>query len=496
MFSTTSQGWAAKSLSSGWLRGDSQRTADVSVPSLVPPRLSNTAPSISRRNNTTSPPSSAPLGLSSSSSHSSRLILPKSSSTKSSKASAPLASPIPPFLLESITAQPGARKSPKFTYNNLRPLVKAEERIIFWSSSFHRLACLSTAALPEALLFKSELAVVWSLEKDTRASYGAGIMRFHQFCDAFDISEDARVPASPDLLSAFLASSAWGQVSEKTARSWLSGLRAWHVRQRAPWKGDDLSVSMILTSVRKHKPASSTRPPRPPVTVKHLLTLKASLNLDNTFDIAVWAAAVVTFWSCSRLGETLVVSASKFDPKYHVSQSAVVDFKHTEESNLLYAAFDIPWSKTTMFDGAKIIVSERADDPLCPVAALRRHLLFNTNASSPMPLFAFRVGLDPPKWEPLSKSLFMDRCNRAWSAGGLERVSGHSFRIGGATEYLMQGVAPAIVQRIGRWESDAFMVYWRKLETIIPTFLAMSNSDPRFHKLVATLEASRSAGRR
>lgn len=148
-----------------------------------------------------------------------------------------------------------------------------------------------------------------------------------------------------------------------------------------------------------------------------------------------------------------------------------------------------------MFDGARIIISDRPEDPLCPVQALRQHLLYNGGSSSSLLLFAFRAGMDPPLWEPLTKTIFMERCNQAWTEGGLERLSGHSFRIGGATEYLMQGVAPAIVKRIGRWESDAFMVYWRKLEEIIPTFLSMSASDSRFQKLVATLKASRTAGR-
>lgn len=50
----------------------------------------------------------------------------------------------------------------------------------------------------------------------------------------------------------------------------------------------------------------------------------------------------------------------------------------------------------------------------------------------------------------------------------LAHVSGHSYRIGGAVTLLLAGVKPEVVAATGGWTSLAFLLYWRKVDTIIP----------------------------
>ena len=77
-------------------------------------------------------------------------------------------------------------------------------------------------------------------------SYGAGLKKFHIFCDLFDIPERDRLPASFDLLHSFIL---WATadatiispssdlprhsspISESTARHYLAAIRAWHILQ-------------------------------------------------------------------------------------------------------------------------------------------------------------------------------------------------------------------------------------------------------------------------
>ncbi|KIJ30935.1 hypothetical protein M422DRAFT_186511, partial [Sphaerobolus stellatus SS14] len=59
-----------------------------------------------------------------------------------------------------------------------------------------------------------------------------------------------------------------------------------------------------------------------------------------------------------------------------------------------------------------------------------------------------------------------------WIANGLPRITGHSFRIGGTTELLVAGVPPDVVKALGRWSSDAFLVYWRSLSELAPLYVA------------------------
>ena len=43
----------------------------------------------------------------------------------------------------------------------------------------------------------------------------------------------------------------------------------------------------------------------------------------------------------------------------------------------------------------------------------------------------------------------------------VKRITGHSFRAGGATDYLLAGTPSIWVQQQGRWKSDAYMLYLR-----------------------------------
>lgn len=46
---------------------------------------------------------------------------------------------------------------------------------------------------------------------------------------------------------------------------------------------------------------------------------------------------------------------------------------------------------------------------------------------------------------------------------------GQGYRIGGSLELLTVGVAPEIVMKLGGWSSLCFLLYWRRLELLIPS---------------------------
>ena len=59
----------------------------------------------------------------------------------------------------------------------------------------------------------------------------------------------------------------------------------------------------------------------------------------------------------------------------------------------------------------------------------------------------------------MTKYQFMDFCTQIWSKAALAHVLGHSFHIGGAVE---------IIAATGGWTSLAFLLYWRRMEEILP----------------------------
>lgn len=128
-------------------------------------------------------------------------------------------------------------------------------------------------------------------------------------------------------------------------------------------------------------------------------------------------------------------------------------------------SFRIPWTKTTREEGATVIATAR-EDGLCPYTAMRNHLDINHDTPASHSLFAYTSSNGG--YEHMTKYRFMEFCVGVWSGAALAHVLGHSFRIGGAVELLLAGVPPEIVAATGGWTSLAFLLYWRRMEEILP----------------------------
>lgn len=184
-------------------------------------------------------------------------------------------------------------------HSPFRPLVPARDRLRRWSTphsnSFHS-SILDDLPIEDVILLFDVMLI--SIEVKTRENYGAGLLRFHQFCDSRHIPEDRRMPAPDFLLASFIASWA-GKVATTTAQNWMAGLHFWHNLHGAPWFGSGLLRS-ATAGLSKVVPESSKRPRRPPVTLDHMHALFRGLDLSNSFDAAVFATASVAFWCCCR----------------------------------------------------------------------------------------------------------------------------------------------------------------------------------------------------
>ncbi|KAF5368148.1 hypothetical protein D9615_010187 [Tricholomella constricta] len=296
-----------------------------------------------------------------------------------------------------------------------------------------------------------------SLSESTRQSYGAGLLRFTQFCDRLRVSENLRMPASDALLSAFIADAS-SSCSGACVRNWLSGLRAWHIIHRAEWHGRDPWVLSLQKTADKFG-IPFKRPPRNPITARHLLCLRNDLDLDSPFGAAVWAAALVAFWGCRGLGEILPPSTS-FSPSRHVSSSS--NFKSSFVNGSKVITFHIPHTKTSP-TGIQCILTA-TNNIFCPISALDKHLRLN-HPSSSSHLFAFRTEISST---PLIKSLFLSTTSKIFLAHSLDPVFGHSYRIGGVIELLASGVPPEVIMKLGGWSSLCFLLYWRRLDFLVP----------------------------
>jgi hypothetical protein len=295
--------------------------------------------------------------------------------------------------------------------------------------------------------------------KSTVKRYSGAIDQYIRFCDDESIPDHLRFPADEFVLCAFAASSA-GIHARTTPRNRLSALKAWHLAHNLEWRGSS-RLRYVLNGVHNLAPRSSRRPPRPPVNASMLTQLISHLNLASPLDIAVAACATTAFWGQCRLGELLPISSNPIPSTPLPTRSG---FKRSLR-NPLSCIIRLPCTKTHRHGQDVVLVDQRAD--INPITLLKRHLRIN-DIPNDTHLFSYT---STNGFTPLTKSLFLRRCNEIWQILGYPRTSGHCFRIGGTTELLIAGTPPDVVKATGRWSSDSFLRYWRSLDEIAPMYV-------------------------
>lgn len=252
-----------------------------------------------------------------------------------------------------------------------------------------------------------------------------------------------------------------GKFSGGTARVKLSVVKSWVQRKGLTWLGLD-NLRSTLTGVEHKAPSSSFREQRPPVKLEHLTVLINRLSLDGTngLDYAIRAGATACFFGQLHAGEIFPTSSN--DPKDY-------DFAHLPAVRDLGPAnhlgdrkLHLLRTKVLQSRGESVVLTTQPGS-LSLTKALREHIYVN-RLHPEDPLLAYRD--DNSDLKVLSKAFFLKKCNAIWSETGIPKMSGHCFRIGGTTHFLIAGVAPEVVKAIGRWKSDVFLKYWRDLDSL------------------------------
>ena len=158
----------------------------------------------------------------------------------------------------------------------------------------------------------------------------------------------------------------------------------------------------------------------------------------------LWAACCLGFFGFLRAGE--FTTNSSFDP----SADLQVDSSSNPQSFRVF----IKCAKTYPFRRGCFIFIGRGSAPLCPVLALTNYLYLR--GPGVRPLFIFQDG------RPLSRALLSSFLQATLQVAGIsEKFSGHSFRIGAAITAAQRGVPDHLIKAMGRWSSDAYLLYVR-----------------------------------
>ncbi|KAF5383112.1 hypothetical protein D9615_004838 [Tricholomella constricta] len=310
--------------------------------------------------------------------------------------------------------------------------------------------------IPASLQEHANTVLSRAWKPSTSAGYSRSVDQFFAFCSNLNAPASAWLPASEDLLCAFAASFS-GTLAASSIRSKCAALRSWHILNGLPWLGST-KLAYTIKGCESMRPPSSFTAKRNPVTIQMLTAILSGLDPACARDSCTVAIACTAFWGQLRLGELLpdregLLSADRL-PRWRDLHSP-----NSRGTRLLH----LPQSKTSGYKGEDVVITRQATaDPIQHLADHGKHIA--TVDSWPLAWYASSAGSPVA----LTKRKFLLRCNGILAALALPHISGHSFRIGGTTHFLLSGVAPDIVKIMGRWSSDSFLRYWRCLEVIAP----------------------------
>ncbi|KAF6749410.1 hypothetical protein DFP72DRAFT_818908 [Ephemerocybe angulata] len=358
----------------------------------------------------------------------------------------------------------------------LRPACPCEER--FWRWTPARRESEAAPSMDTVKLLCSGYAT------STLSTYSSGVAALHTFCDMRvpRVPELERAPLSESLLLEFIAACA-GQYSGSTVANYVFGIEAWHNVHRVPWRIPKAVVSLALRAANNLAPPPNA--PRPPVTIETMSAVLAHLDLSLPLDAAVWACMTTTYWSISRLGEFVLKSAAAVKEGHHVKRCDM-DLDRCEDRNattpLYVTTFFIPSTKSSKIKGETTQWAAQRG-PCDPRAAMLNHLQINEPARDAH-LFTYR-NPKTRKLVPLTRAAFLTRVNTALAAGSHSPIKGHCLRIGGVLEWLLRGLSFEVVKVMGRWASDAFIVYLRKRSAVLAPYIQASPVFVPFTQMIA-----------
>ncbi len=138
-------------------------------------------------------------------------------------------------------------------------------------------------------------------------------------------------------------------------------------------------------------------------------------------------------------------------------------FKHIT-AHFGYLTLNLGSRKNRRRDAPVIFLDESRNKSSCPVKNLQRWMeMRKTEGHAGPEDYVFTTA--PKKKIHISYKHVSDLVRKAAEmAGASGNFSGHSLRIGGATEALMAGFSELQVRVMGDWKSDAYMRYLRAVE--------------------------------
>ncbi|KDN33940.1 hypothetical protein RSAG8_12965, partial [Rhizoctonia solani AG-8 WAC10335] len=284
-----------------------------------------------------------------------------------------------------------------------------------------------------------------SLETSTREVYSSAARSYLNFCKIHKFP----IEPTPDNLCNFVL---WlcasdPRVSPSTASGYLSGICS----VLEPFYPDIRSarnsnlVSKTLAGLRKRFSVPARR--KRALSIEDIKYVYGLYQISNSLDDLLFAAMFAAgFHALHRLGELCWADEPQRRNYRRIIMRSSVSRTTSSFSYLL------PAHKADMSYSGNVIRIESRWDTINPIPILNQYLSARDSRFPYHCELWLRSDGVPP-----TKSWFRKRLATIFPSD----ISGHSLRSGGATALAIHGVPDNLIQKIGRWSSDAWQIYVR-----------------------------------
>ncbi|KAI7963699.1 hypothetical protein MJO29_004126 [Puccinia striiformis f. sp. tritici] len=273
-----------------------------------------------------------------------------------------------------------------------------------------------------------------SFKWNTILSYNAAVKKYIKFSKANN-KVSFSLPLAPEEIYEFcywagrvLNEPTANDVASTTLAKYLFGLQAWHLFHHK--KYPDLTkptVTVLLRSSAHADAELSAKPRKGAIHLHHLVLLAQTLAGGNQFHRALLDLAIVAFWGMARMSELT---------RHPINQRG---------KNLYPRRHSVP-------------VLPPSREYALPVRALVRRIDDTKGRNTSL------FGYDDEEGNRvhLTKTVVCRTLSEIWAGLGCAGLSGHSFRVGGASFRNAMGTPIKRIQILGRWTSDCYLLYLRQ----------------------------------
>lgn len=288
---------------------------------------------------------------------------------------------------------------------------------------------------------------------NTKRSYGVHLRQYLQFCFRFNYPP---IPASTTVLcryAVFLSKS----LAASSIRQYLNIVSLLHKDNGLPNPIiDNWSLKMVLKGIVKVKGQSVKR--KLPIDPQLLLLLRSKLDLTDPVNVVFWSVCLTMFFGLLRKSNVLPPSLKGFISSKHLSRS---DFRIHPKGLHHGILLVIRWSKTIQSQQKTLFIPLPYihNHALCPTTAAIKALALVPEA--PLDAPAFLIPTQGQGFAPLLYGAFLGRLRSTLAKCNINpaEFAGHSFRRGGATWALLQGISTEVIKLMGDWNSNAYTAY-------------------------------------